>query len=241
MLAKNDAPSLVVIAFIVIAWKTCSPCLKWGEHLRRSFAAAMAAGLAILPYALYRLVTSYQTNDLHEQIQGVLFVGGGLFVADPMRVWNWMGWMGLGALVAVVPLWRYRRTIPGVGFGIASMLTVLFIVMNPLLLPPVFEVLTYLVLRLGRVVSHYMIAALLITSAFGVPALSRAARPRWWRLATVLAMVGAILGAGRMVTNRHVLFASSAAEKRVSHERWAGFVIAATDGLPEGSVIASER
>jgi hypothetical protein len=224
-------------AGVIVVWKTCSPCATWREHLTRSLAASLAAGGAILPYAAYRLATSFQTNELHAHVQGAMFVGGGLFTALPATVWGWLGWTGLAALAAIVPLWSRRRDVPGVGYAIASTLSVLFIVANPLVLPMVFDAVSYVAYRLGRAVPTYMLAAAALVWAFegGI------AGHRWWRrLAAALAIVALAIGAWNVVANRHVMLASSPAEKRVSLERWKDDIKEVTTGLPEGAVIASD-
>jgi hypothetical protein len=229
---------------VIIVWKTCAPRATWRVHLRRSLAALSWAGAAIAPYAVYRFATSYQTNELHHQVQGAVFVAGRLFVANPWTVWDWMAWSGLATLVAVVPLWRRRRETAGVGYTVAAMLSVILVVANPFVLPLAFRAISYLTYRLGVTVPHYMVAALLVAAFFD----ARLRREvfagdahRWWRrAATALAVLALAVGVTQAVGNRHILLASSPAEKRIDLVRWRDGLSALAERLPPGSVIASD-
>lgn len=228
-------------AAVMVVWKACSPCERWGEHLRRALSASLVGGAAILPYVVYRVATGYQTNPLHTEVQGAMFVGGGLFVVDPVRVADWMGWLGLGAFAGAVALWRHRRGASVVGYPIAALLTVLLVILNPLVLPVAFRALSYVVTRLGMIAPTYMTGGVLLAGALGLDRRFAGGGQRWWRrVAVVLTAVAVLSGAARVVENRHVITGNSAAEARVSLQRWEHDIRAVTAGLPDGSVIASD-
>jgi hypothetical protein len=111
----------------------------------------LAGVLVLVP----RLVARGEAEGLHSQLMEVVFVGGGLFVADPFWIFRWGGTgsvLALPALILVILLSRswLRRTEHRVGLAIA--IPVWLISLNPLVAPLAWSAVSYLVVRLGRIV-----------------------------------------------------------------------------------------
>ena len=185
--------------------------------------------MGALPFALYRYLTAYRTNPIHEQVQSAVFVTDRWFIVDPARLWSSFGLVGVAALVCIPSLWRRRRDIPGIGFAIASFVTVLVAQLVPFILTPLYGVLKYLAFRLDIIVPYYLL-----------PAYFLATRPRGARAA--MAVVWVLLVAVALPLTRHSAFSEStlAAERQRGPDRWARGLVQLAGALPRGSVVASD-
>lgn len=115
-------------------------------------ATAVAGALLLTPRLLAREASA---DGLHTQLLQVVFVGGGLFFADPFWVFRWGGVASVLALpalglVALLSTGWVRRPENLVGAALA--VPVWLISLNPLLAPAAWSIVSYLVIRLGRVV-----------------------------------------------------------------------------------------
>lgn len=216
-------------AGVLVVWRTCSPATTWIEHLARTLRIVAAAVVGALPFALFRYLTAYRTNPLHEQVQSAVFVTDRWFIVDPARLWHSFGLVGLAALVCIPALWRRRREIPGVGFTIAAFVTVLCAQLIPFILTPLYSVLKYLAFRLDVIVPYYLL-----------PAYFLATRPRGARGAMAVVLV--IMAAVAIPLARNSAFSEStlAAERQRGPDRWARGLVQLAGALPRGSVVASD-
>lgn len=216
-------------AAVLLLWRTCSPCATWGEHLARTLRVVVVALAGALPFALYRYVTAYRSNPLHEQVQAAVYITDRWFIADPARLWQVYGPIGVAALVCIGPLWRKRREIPGVGYTIAAFVTLLVVQLVPFVLTPLYSVFKYLVFRLDVMVPFYLLPAYFI-----------ATRPRRARVAMVVVAVA--LAAVLIPLTRHSAFslATLSAERQRGPDRWARGLVQLAGALPRGSVVASD-
>lgn len=119
--------------------------------LAHALVSLVAGTLVLIP----RLAARGEAEGLHSQLQEVVFVGGGLFVADPFWIFRWGGTgsvLALPALLLVLLLARrwWRRT--GHRVGLALAVPVWLISLNPFLAPLAWPAVSYLVVRLGRIV-----------------------------------------------------------------------------------------
>lgn len=233
---------VVLVAAAVLSigfWKTCFPACSYRDHFLRFFYVGAAAFLGMLPYAVYRYFTAYQANELHQQIQGVVFLGKSLFVVDPTQIYASTGLIGVASVFCVLPLWKRRRDNPGLGYLIASTLTIIVTVFNPVFSPVLYKVITYLVFRLVFIWPFYMLAAYAL-----VVLLSPAPQPRpqrvldWVVLAVLLAAVLAVLLP--VFKNNAFSPATLEKERRVSHLQWEDGLERLRTMLPPRSVIASD-
>jgi hypothetical protein len=216
-------------AGVFVVWKPCWPLSGWGEHLQRTLSVAFAAVAGALPFALYRVLTAYQTNSLHEQVQAAMFVTDRWFMADPIRLWHIFGPLGIAAIVCIGPLWSKRRDVPGVGYTIAAFVTLLVIELVPFVLTPAYSVLKYLVFRLDAMVPFYLLPAFLL-----------AVRPPRTRFALAVTMVAIAVTIAPSI--RHTAFSAATldAERRRGPDRWARGLYQLANALPHGSIIASD-
>jgi hypothetical protein len=146
--------------------------------------SAAAGGLLLIPRLLAR---GDAAEGLHTQLVQVVFVGDGLFIADPIWVSRWGGTGAILALPALllltllVPAWARRREHL---LGMAIAVPVWLISLNPLVAPTIWSWVSYLVVRLGRIVITTWIWATLLGE--GV---------REFRLGGRAAIAGFVLGA----------------------------------------------
>lgn len=114
--------------------------------------SALAGAVVLAPRLLARGASAGGT---HDELTEVVFVGAGLFFADPFWIFRWGGTASVLALPALVllaalaPGWARRE---GNVVGIALAAPVWVISLDPLLAPPLWSVVSYLVVRLGRIV-----------------------------------------------------------------------------------------
>ena len=124
--------------------------------------STLAGALLLMPRILAR---GEAAEGLHTQLVQVLFVGDGLFLADPIWVSRWGGSGAILALPALllltllVPAWARRRE-HLLGMAIAT--PVWLISLNPLVAPTAWSSVSYLVVRLGRIVITTWIWATLV-------------------------------------------------------------------------------
>jgi hypothetical protein len=158
----------------------------------------LAGTTLLLPRILARAA---QDDSLHAQIQEVVFVGGGLFFADPLWVFRWGGVGSVLALPAMillllmVPGWFDRKE-SRVGLAIA--VPVWIVSLNPLIAPLAWSVVSYLVVRLGRIVlTTWVWSTLAVEGIRRARKRGRAAIPAAalallgiWGLATEISIVG---------------------------------------------------
>ncbi len=216
-------------ASVLVLWRTCSPAASWWEHLSRTLRIVGAALLGAAPFALYRYLTAYRTNPLHEQVQSAVFVTDRWFIVDPARLWHSFGLVGVAALVCIPALWRKRREIPGVGFTIAAFVTILVAQLVPFVLTPLYAVLKYLAFRLDVIVPYYLLPAYFLVT-----------RPRGARLALAAVLVAMALVVIPLARNNAFSESTLAAERQRGPDRWARGLVQLAGALPRGSVVASD-
>ena len=226
------------VILIVLLWKTCVPQTTWAGHIKALATPALAVAAGILPYGVYRYLTAYQASDLHTQVQGAVFIFGGWFVIDPVLAWGDSGWLLLAALLSMIPLWSMRRRNAGVGFTIAATLTVLFVQYNPLVLTPLYGVITYLVHRLDQTMPYFLLPAFLVS------ALAAGRIPRRIGTSGALALLCiAVAVISGVVSLPQGLGVTPAARARIAIHtpvRWQTGLGQLATRIPPGSVIASD-
>jgi hypothetical protein len=221
----------VLVAFtaaIIMLWRTCSPCTSLGEHLGRSLRIAGWGALGAAPFMVYRMLTAYQTNPLHEQVQSAMYLTDTWFVTDPFRLLRFLGPLGIAAIVCIAPLWRLRKSVPGVGYAIAALLTFLITQLVPFVTTPLYGAIRYLAFRLDPMVPFYILPAFL---------LARRPRAPVAKVAVAIALVAVVVP-----IFGHTAFSPRTlqAERRQSPDRWARGLYQLATTLPPGSVVASD-
>ena len=229
----------VVVVFTGLTlqlWKICFPFHSTREHFRRMVFLGLAVMTGIVPYAVYRYITaSPQANELHTQVQGVLFLSDALYVVDPFRLWAWLGPVGVVSFFLLAPLWSDRMRYAGLGYCISSLAMIPLVLFNPLLLPVLHKLMTYLAFRLILISPFYLLPAYFLVRSFS--GWRSGPRPGMWpRLLTGFVLIaaavqlrplaGAALGGGND-------------GDRMSYTRWQdGLDYLST--LPEPVVVASD-
>jgi hypothetical protein len=216
-------------AAVLVLWRSCSSAATWGEHLARTLRVVFAAVAGVLPFALYRYLTAYRTNPLHEQVQSAVFITDRWFIVDPARLWQTFGVVGVASLVCIGPLWRKRRDIPGVGYATAAFITLLVVQLVPFVLTPLYSVLKYLVFRLDVIVPFYLLPAYFI-----------ATRPRGARLAMLVVLVAMAMVVVPLFRKSAFSPSVLSAERVHGPDRWARGLVQLAGALPRGSIVASD-
>jgi len=226
---------VALVVGVMALWKTCSVDATWPQHIRRTLTLAFAAGAACAPVFLYRFFTAYQRNELHDQLQGVMFYTEKWFASDPIAVWHWVGPVGVAALVASVVLWPLRKKTPGVGYTSAALLTMLFIHIVPFVFTPLYHKLSYLVFRIDRAVPFYMLTAFVLANPRALPAVA------WQRRTTrAIAVIAVLLAALPLLRDNTFSRSTIAQQTAGSHTPWADALATVSDAIPGRAVIASD-
>ncbi len=233
----------VLIAFAgltILVWKFCFPMNDTRTHLRRAAVLGAAMALGVLPFVLYRYLTAFpEANELHKEVQGVVFITRGLYIADPIQVYRWFGPVGILTLVAAFALWRERHTYVGLGYVYASFFTLIGVLFNPILLPPVRSAMTYLIARLPVLVPFYFAAAWYLV-AF---ASRKTGEPRWGFMRRALGVLFALALVYHLapVFRENGLASSRVeSERAASCLRWKDALDDLSAKIPKGSVICSD-
>ncbi len=178
----------------ILIWKVCFPQNNGRTHFQRVLLLGAIVVLGMLPYGLFRYLTAFpRANELHGEVQGVVFITQHLYIADPLQVYKWFGPVGIVSLIAIIPLWISRKRHAFLGYAFAASLTVILVLFNPVLLPPVRNAMTYLIARLNNLCPFYFVAAYFLLSFSSLKSDKRLLRPFTWGLAFV-AIIAVILG-----------------------------------------------
>ena len=164
---------------------------------------AYTAGIALastLPMVSFRMLNAYaRTNEYAGVAQGTLILGNGLYVMNPLRVYAWLGPVGV-VTILLLPyfLWRARRH-DSFGFAGAATIGPLALVFNPVLLPLATRVLTLLGHRLLAAVPYPLTAAIFLAN------LPVSAAGRWPRMRLLHSLGVVLLALAVVITLTHKL------------------------------------
>lgn len=120
------------------------------------------------PLLLYRFLTSFSTANIYNvEGQGILFLGGGLYVMNPFSAYAWLGHVGAASILAFLYfLWNSRRS-ESHAYVAAATAGPLVLVFNPVLMPLASSFLSYLASRLIWAVPYGLAAAMLLVEVPG--------------------------------------------------------------------------
>ncbi len=225
---------------VVLIWKTCFSAASIREHLRDGFACATAVAAGIFPYALYRYLTAFASpNEIHDPIQGMVYINNSLFIENPVKLFSWFGLLGIGSFFIAPALWRHRKDSAGLGYLIAAGFTIPLLLLNPILLPPLHTVLSYLVFRLALLFPFHMLAAYYVARFFGVVGGGKDRTPPAYILLIGL-FFAAVIDLLPIFHKSPLSPAALRAEKQNSYMRWDDGLAYLRDHVPEGTVIVSD-
>jgi hypothetical protein len=198
---------------IVLDWKQKVGFLKdWARVV------GVALGFSS-PLLVYRFLTSFSTaNTYAVEGQGILYLGGGLYVLNPFPAYAWLGFVG-AASVVVLPyfLWNAKRS-RAHAYVAAATAGPLALVFNPVLMPLASRFLSYLTSRLVWAVPYSLAAAMFLVE---VPGKAVAARlPRKLAYAALCALV--VLALAGTLNHRIGFYRSAAAGGLAFPEDMAG-------------------
>lgn len=143
--------SLAAGAALVGRWRS------WGTPAARAAAIALAACAPWLVY--WRVVTFHPANPSNYIPQGVLRLGERAFVWSPQDALATLGLAGLAAFLALPWLWREGRADPGLLCAAACSSASLLALANPLLLPVLYQGMSYLAIRLKYLTPAWAVLA----------------------------------------------------------------------------------
>jgi hypothetical protein len=225
----------------ILLWKVCFPGRSFRDHAVGVLLLAAAVAVAALPYMLFRYLTAFPAggNELHDQVQGVVLLGGPFYVAQPLRLIRWFGPVGIVSFAAVIPLWALMKKNYGLGFLVASLLMIPIVLFNPILLPPLHELMTYLVFRMNNLCPFFALAAFFLYTFFHDREFRR--HRKVWSMLIAAAMLGAVVIAalpigrdGSLSRERQIR------EQEYSYLLWKEPLDRLDATLPARSVIASD-
>lgn len=234
------AVAIVFVGLVLKVWQLMFPRVTARDHTMRVLRLGLAVLGTMTPYGLFRLLFDYsQTSDVHSEVQGVVLITQNLYMADPVRLWNGIGPLGVLTFFTMFYLWDDRRRYPALGYIFAVYLTIPLLLFNPLLFPLLNKVLSYLVYRLPLVCPFFILSAYFLVRFFErlgdhTPAL---------RYRVLAAMVVAVV-----LTQIKPVFGNNTftpwrleRERRSSHLRWKRGLDYLRDHVPAGAVVASDQ
>jgi hypothetical protein len=227
-------------AAIVVVWKVCFPGASLREHLNDGLLCAGAVATGALPYALFRYLSSYGApNELHDQIQGMVYIGRDMFVANPATLLSWFGFLGIMTFFSIPALWRHRKDHVGLGYLMAAGFTVPLVMLNPILLPRLHTVLRYLVFHLPLLFPFHMLAAYFVVRSFG-KAGEDGKRNAVARIFCIGLLLAAALDLLPLIQRSPLSPGTLSEQKQNSHLQWEDGLTYLRDRVPEGTVIVSD-
>ncbi len=209
---------------IAVDWKRKAEALKdWARVV------GTALGFSS-PLLLYRFLTSFSTaNTYAVEGQGILYLGGGLYILNPFPAYGWLGFVGAVSVV-LLPyfLWNARRS-RAHAYVAAATAGPLALVFNPVLMPLASRFLSYLTSRLVWAVPYSLAAAMFLIEA---PGKTRAASPPR-KLVYAVSCALVVLALAGTLNHRIGFYRSTAAVERAFPEDMAGIagVVARLDGV----------
>ncbi|NNF08377.1 MAG: hypothetical protein HKN21_16570 [Candidatus Eisenbacteria bacterium] len=182
--------------------------------------SALVSAVLLLPYLFVRFQNYEPANPLHTELQGMFLLSDALFVADPLRLTQSLGFFGWFVYpVLLFGLWSSRKQFPSLLVWFFSFL-MLMMTLNPLLVPFLQKHLTYLIFR------SFWLFPPALALAFALAVLWKKPRSRPFLVFTVL-----LLAVGLLRTP-----GSSGG----SALQWQSALENITSELPPRSVIASD-
>jgi len=192
------------------------------------------------PLLLYRFLTSFSTANIYAvEGQGILFLGGGLYILNPFPAYAWLGYVGVASVVILPYFLRSSRRSEAHAYVAAATAGPLVLVFNPVLMPLASSVLSYLTSRLIWAVPYSLAAAMFLLEA--PAALARSSRPKKVLYAVASGLV--VLALVRTADHRIRSYGSAARGGRSFPQDMAGIadVVERFDGLAAGrSVFLSD-
>ncbi len=114
--------------------------------------------LGAIPIGIWRFLTSYPPIDpIHTHLQGVVWVGKGLYFSAPQLALNRFGLLGIAAIPLSLLLWKKAGKEDGALFAFSTTLLPYLIVLNPLLVPVLAPLFGYLIGRIVWYGGNYMV------------------------------------------------------------------------------------
>ena len=160
---------LIEFTFVMTCYFLLRILVDW-KRRRQAFGDwVRVVGVALAfssPLLLYRFLTSFSTANIYAvEGQGILFLGGGLYILNPFPAYGWLGYVGAVSVV-ILPyfLWNSRRS-EAHAFVAAATAGPLVLVFNPVLMPLASRFLSYLTSRLIWAVPYSLAAAMFLLEA----------------------------------------------------------------------------
>jgi hypothetical protein len=165
-------------------------------------------------------------------------VSDALYIANPLKQWQWFGPIGVIATLCALVFWRDPRRTNGIAYVMAALITVPLVLFNPLVLPPLLRVMAYLVFRINVIAPFYIVAAAAVVWTFSDWRNRR--QPSRLRHILVGLVLIALAVAIKPLFGTNALGPSSLRNEQArSYQPWRQD-LAALAGLPGPAVIASD-
>ena len=201
----------------------------------------ITAGLTAIPLVPYLLVRQSMyapANPIHTELQGMLLLGDGRFVADPRRIWSDVGLLGLVAYpLALLALARRWHADIGPFIVFWGAIAVLLFTFNPWLVPALQRQITYLIFRFFWFLPAAA-AALVVASALGAPGATSSRRSR--TAVIVLLLLGCAPAMRSALPPAWLTEPASRREALLSPLPWRAEIEAMASRLPARAVVLTD-
>lgn len=206
----------------------------------RALVTSLLAGVAMLPFLLWRAHGSYApANVIHTESQGLLFLGHSLRVVSPGVLWDWMGLLWLLVPAAAWGLAKDAKD-PAALYVLTTSAAVALTIFDPLAVAVLEPRVGYLLMRMVWMVP---IGALIGWLLLALVPRFRAAAGRA-RLATGALLAGVLLVALPTARNAFAAllhpYALAAADRNESPLRWARAMRWMDRALPPPQVVLAD-
>ncbi len=208
------------------------------EEIGFLFITAGLTAIPLVPYLLVRQSMYAPANPIHTELQGMLLLGDGRFVADPRRIWSDAGLLGLVAYpLALLTLGRRSRADLGAFLVFWGAIAVLSLTFNPWFVPIVQRQLTYLVFRFFWFLPPAA-AALVVANALGATGAAFSRRTR--AAIIVLLLLGCAPAVRSAIPPSWLTEPAARREALVSPLPWRAAINALAAQLPARAVVLTD-
>jgi len=156
---------IVFIIFVVLVGKLIESSASEGKEFIKKTApriAAVAIGVNI-PYLLIRYLRDYAPNNpIHTHLQGIFRITENLYTINPVVIFQQAGLLAILGFLSIFILWRQSGREENLRLLLWGEIAVWLILANPVLIPVILKVISYLVMRLKLAFPTSILAAVLI-------------------------------------------------------------------------------
>ncbi|MDZ7859571.1 MAG: hypothetical protein U5O15_02685 [Candidatus Krumholzibacteriota bacterium] len=116
-----------------------------------------------IPYLLMRYLRDYApNNEIHTHLQGIFSITENLYTVNPVTLYQQTGVLSIIAFISIFILWKQSKNEENLRLLLWGTIAIWGVMFNPILIPPLMKVISYLVMRLTIALPASLITAVLI-------------------------------------------------------------------------------